>query len=246
MTMHPLLIPYYLVKPLIPRSLQIWGRRQLARKALAANRATWPIHDGSGEKPASWPGWPKSRKFALVLVHDVETRIGYDRCQALLEIERDLGFVSSFNFVPERYEVKTELIRSIKDRGFEVGVHGLNHDGMLFLSNRIFQRKAIKINRFLDTWDAVGFYAPSMLFDPDKIKRLNRSTINRRSTLILSNPALQAYTRSSRSTSQVRLQGKDISSFLTPSRRTIPCSSSSRKRALTGGRKSLIGSSATA
>ena len=173
MTMHPLLIPYYLVKPLIPRPLQIWGRRQLARKALAANRATWPIHDGSGEKPASWPGWPKSRKFALVLVHDVETRIGYDRCQALLEIERDLGFVSSFNFVPERYEVKTELIRSIKDRGFEVGVHGLNHDGMLFLSNRIFQRKAIKINRFLDTWDAVGFYAPSMLFDPDKIKRLN-------------------------------------------------------------------------
>lgn len=173
MTMHPALIIYYFIKPLIPRSIQIWGRRRLARRVLSASRTSWPTHTSSGDKPASWPGWPQGRKFALVLVHDVDTRIGYDRCKSLLEIERNLGFVSCFSFVPERYKVEMELIQYIKDQGFEVGLHGLDHNGMLFLSNRTFKRKAIKINHLLDAWQAVGFYSPSMLFDRDKIRLLN-------------------------------------------------------------------------
>jgi peptidoglycan/xylan/chitin deacetylase (PgdA/CDA1 family) len=173
MTMNPLLLLYYLAKPLIPRTLQIWGRRRLAHMVLSRSGVSWPIHDRSGMKPAFWKGWPKAKDFALVLVHDVETRVGYERCEMLLQIERDLGFVSCFNFVPKRYKVKPEMIQYIRDGGCEVGLHGLKHDGMLFLSKRVFQRNAVKINRFLDAWQAVGFYSPSMLFDRDKIKLLN-------------------------------------------------------------------------
>jgi len=173
MTMHPLLVLYYLIKPLIPRFLQIWVRRRLARKTMATYGGSWPTHNESGKKPAYWPGWPEGRKFALVLVHDVETRTGYDHCKSLLEIDRSQGFVSCFNFVPERYEVKTELVRYICDQGFEVGIHGLKHDGMLFISDRVFQRQSVRINRYLASWQAVGFYSPSMLFDGNKIKQLN-------------------------------------------------------------------------
>lgn len=171
--MHPLLLLYYFLKPLIPRSLQILGRRRLARKALAANSTSWPIHEASGQKPFSWPGWPQGKRFALVLVHDVDTKKGYERCKSLLEIEQNLGLVSCFSFVPERYHVEMELIRHIKKQGFEAAIHGLNHNGMLFISDRTFKRKAEKINLILAAWDAVGFYSPSMLYDKDKIRLLN-------------------------------------------------------------------------
>ena len=32
------------------------------------------------------------------------------------------------------------------DNGFEVGVHGLNHDGKLFFSRKIFNERAKRIN----------------------------------------------------------------------------------------------------
>ena len=35
--------------------------------------------------------------------------------------------------------------------GFEVGVHGLNHDGKLFQSRQIFEKRSHKINYYLNT-----------------------------------------------------------------------------------------------
>lgn len=73
-----------------------------------------------------------------------------------------MGFRSSFNFVPERYRVSEELRKSLVERGFEVAVHGLLHDGRLFLSRRTFRERAARINRYLREWGSVGFHAPSM------------------------------------------------------------------------------------
>lgn len=73
-----------------------------------------------------------------------------------------MGFRSLFSFVPERYKVSPELRKDLVKRGFEVGVHGLRHDGKLFLSRERFNRDAIKINHYLREWEAVGFVSPSM------------------------------------------------------------------------------------
>ncbi len=164
---------YYFIRPFIPRFLQIFIRRRKAKKILINAEQHWPIYPGSEKKPASWSNWPENKKFALVLVHDIETKKGYNNCKTLLGIERNLGFVSSFNFVPERYKINLELINQIKEQGFEVGVHGLKHDGKLFLSERTFRKRARKINYYLDAWDSVGFYAPSMHRDLEMIKDLN-------------------------------------------------------------------------
>ena len=110
----------------------------------------------------SWSGWPEGKEFALVLTHDVERERGVEKCLQLAALEEELGFRSSFNFVPKGYKDSPDLRGELVRRGFEVGVHGLFHDGRLFESKREFQRRAPHINAYLADWNAVGFRAPTM------------------------------------------------------------------------------------
>lgn len=153
---------YYLFKPFIPRRIQLFLRRCLAKQLIKKYKDVWPILPGSEKKPDNWLGWPDGKGFALVLTHDVEWRKGHDKCVQLLEIEKELGFKSSFNLVPERYLVDKKLRDYIVSEGFEVGVHGLNHDGKLFQNKNIFSERSIKINQYLKEWNSVGFRAPAM------------------------------------------------------------------------------------
>jgi hypothetical protein len=153
---------FYNIKPFIPRRVQLFLRRQLIRYKRKINSHVWPINPNSGLPPKGWHGWPKKKKFALVLTHDVDTVKGQERCYDLLRLEEKLGFRSSFNFVPERYIVSKELRDDIVYRGFEVGVHGLKHDGKLFSNKAIFQKRAVKINQYLKEYNAVGFRSPAM------------------------------------------------------------------------------------
>jgi len=120
---------YYFLKPIIPRRIQLFLRRLLVKKQLKHYKDVWPIFPDSQVKPINWVDWPDGKDFALVLTHDVELQDGHDKCRQLLEIEKKLGFRSSFNFVPERYKVDRKLREFIVNEGFEVGVHGLKHDG---------------------------------------------------------------------------------------------------------------------
>ena len=65
---------------------------------------------GSERPPEGWLGWPNSKKFAVVLTHDVEGATGLSKCRKLMQLEHELGFRSSFNFIPEGgYQVPREL-----------------------------------------------------------------------------------------------------------------------------------------
>ncbi len=164
---------YYTIKPAILRQIQILFRRMLVRRQLGKTTKIWPILESAGNSPVNWKGWPDGKDFALVLTHDVELREGHDKCRQLLEIEKELGFKSSFNFVPERYKVDKELREFIVSEGFEVGVHGLYHDGKLFQNNKIFSVRAKKINQYLKEWNAVGFRAPAMQHNLEWIGKLD-------------------------------------------------------------------------
>ena len=152
---------YYDVKPVIPRALQVFLRRRFARARLKVADGGWPIDDGASAAPPFWNGWPENKKFALVLTHDVEAAEGQSKCREIMAMEHALGFRSSFNFVAEGYEVSAALRRDLVDNGFEVGVHGILHDGKDFKSRQIFEDRAPKINRYLKEWRAVGFRAPA-------------------------------------------------------------------------------------
>ena len=151
---------YYLIKPMIPRSIQILLRRILIRLKRYRFSNVWPIDSRSEQTPVEWRGWPNQKKFAFVLTHDVESVQGQEKCEQLMKLEQDLGFRSSFNFVPERYPVSDKLRHKLVANGFEVGVHGLNHDGKLYASEEIFMRRSERINHYLKAWGAVGFRSP--------------------------------------------------------------------------------------
>ncbi|GAB4390625.1 MAG: hypothetical protein Kow0025_23930 [Thermodesulfovibrionales bacterium] len=153
---------YYSVKPLIPRRLQIFARRKMVARKLRQSRDVWPIDERAAAAPEGWKGWPGGKKFALVLTHDVETIQGLAKCRHLAEMEKGRGFRSSFNFVPEGYDVPRGLRQYLVENGFEVGVHGLKHDGKLFVSEKRFLEQAVRINRYLREWRCVGFSSPSM------------------------------------------------------------------------------------
>ena len=167
---------YYLLKPVLPR----WSTRLLRR---AGGRATgsspalgWPIEARyaefqwevakallrrTGKRALPFINfWPHGHRYAFVLTHDVETAAGQDQVAALAELDASYGFRSSFNFVPERYAVDRNLLAQLRSSGFEIGVHGLKHDGKLFSSYREFMRRAQSINRHLNDFGAVGFRAP--------------------------------------------------------------------------------------
>lgn len=153
---------YYLVKPILPRWFQIYLRRFIVKRKMETFKDVWPIDPMASTKPRDWRGWPDGKKFALVLTHDVDTARGQERCIPLMRLEQSHGFRSSFNFVPKRYQVSASLRQLLVEQGFEVGVHGLYHDGKLYRSRQTFEARSVEINRYLREWQAVGFRSPSM------------------------------------------------------------------------------------
>lgn len=153
---------FYQLKPFIPRRYQLMLRSAVIRRKLESVSLVWPIDPASAKKPKNWNGWPNGKRFAVVLTHDVERAGGQDKSYQTAHLERALGFRSSFNLVPERYEVSPDLRAFLSRNGFEVGVHDLNHDGKLFSTYKIFKERAPLINNYLREWGACGFRAGAM------------------------------------------------------------------------------------
>lgn len=165
---------YYGLKPFIPQSVRTAVRGRLARRLRKQVGEVWPIMPGSERLPEKWPGWPGDKKFALVLTHDIESKVGLSRCRSLMQLELELGFRSSFNFIPEgNYRVPAELREELTARGFEIGIHDLKHDGRLFTSRRNFKRRAARINRYAREWGASGFRSGFMLRNLDWLHDLD-------------------------------------------------------------------------
>ena len=149
-------------------------RRCIALRTRKRATGIWPIMPGSEQRPQHWPGWPDGKKFAFVLTHDVESTAGLERCRDLMQLDMDLGFRSSFNFVPEgEYQDPRQLREQLTQNGFEVGIHDLRHDGRLYQSDKEFRRNAVSINRYLADWGAVGFRSAFMLHKLDWLHQLN-------------------------------------------------------------------------
>jgi len=179
---------YYLIKPLVPRTLTRLTRKWYSDPGRQNFKLDWPIE--ARYVQFQWEVirqvilltnrdnllikqfWPGNSKFALVLTHDVETSAGQAYVRKIADLEQSLGFRSSFNFVPERYPLDYELISELKSRGFEIGVHGLKHDGKLYLSREIFDSRCIKINEYLKKLDAVGFRSPLTHRNPEWMQAL--------------------------------------------------------------------------
>lgn len=181
---------YYLVRPILP----VAARKHLQRKSLRDWRQIpfphWPVDTtvdqfhaellkscmkqaGVQEIPFIW-FWPEGLSACAIMTHDVEAPAGYRFCDTLMDLNDSFGIKSSFQVVPEkRYEVQGSWLRRIADRGFEVNVHDLNHDGHLFDERQEFLRRAEKINQYGKQFDAQGFRAGVLYRNQDWLNALD-------------------------------------------------------------------------
>jgi peptidoglycan/xylan/chitin deacetylase (PgdA/CDA1 family) len=179
---------YYALKPVVPRAFTHRIRRMYGNHRARVLQMGWPIENRyvlfqldlvahlleiTGRRSAPFINfWPQGNQFAFVLTHDIETADGQRHVEAVADLEEALGFRSSFYFVPERYPLDLGLMGELRSRGFEVGVHGLNHVDGLFAGCDEFKRQVQRINRYLSQFDAAGFRAPLTQRQPEWMQDL--------------------------------------------------------------------------
>lgn len=178
---------YNAIRPLLPSALRPMMRRMFLSRQRDSALLGWPIEDRYAKFQVSMLRylaehrggtipylalWPHGHRYALVLTHDIESHHGQEFVRSVADLEERHGFRSSFNFVAEDYRVDESLIAELKERGFEVGVHGLQHDGKLFRSRASFKERAPKINGYLKRWGSAGFRAPFTHRHPEWMQAL--------------------------------------------------------------------------
>ena len=116
--------------------------------------------------------WPSGSEMCVSLTHDVETSDGVKRVDQLAKLEESHGYRSCWYFIPHKYPIDSGLIRDLKQRGHEIGVHGYNHDGRLFSSSRVFEKRRRPIEKAFEDLEAIGFRAPMVHRNLDWIETL--------------------------------------------------------------------------
>lgn len=167
---------YYLVRPLLPRRVQLRMRRAFARRQTVPLFPGWPVEHGLHDlyrwlfatvtavagAPVPWlDPWPDGKAWALVLTHDVETDAGFADIDLLRGPERSHGYHSSWNLVGDRYDSDPETVRRLQEEGCEIGVHGLRHDGRDLASRRLLKQRLPAMRCHAASWGAVGFRSPA-------------------------------------------------------------------------------------
>jgi len=99
----------------------------------------------------------------IVLTHDVESRMGLERMEAMADIEEKYDFRSAWNLPLAQYRIDWSTIDKLRNRGFEIGAHGLRHDGRQFRSRADFELLAPKLEGLAYKHQLRGFRSPSTL-----------------------------------------------------------------------------------
>jgi hypothetical protein len=93
-----------------------------------------------------------------------------------MDLADSFAIKSSFQIVPERrYPVTESFLEAIRDRGFEINIHDLNHDGLLFGDRERFLRRADRINHYTRQFGARGFRSAMLYRNTDWFDALDVS-----------------------------------------------------------------------
>ena len=165
---------YYFVRPALP----VFARKLLQRASLRGwdqiAFPEWPVDftverilqrllvlsmkaRGIDRLPFIW-FWPDGCSACAIITHDVETEAGLNYCLFLMDTEDSLGIKASYQIIPEkRYRVSKSTLSRMRDKGCEINVHDLNHDGHLYRNRSEFLRRVEKINEYGRDYGASGF-----------------------------------------------------------------------------------------
>jgi glycosyltransferase involved in cell wall biosynthesis len=170
---------YYGVRPLLP----IGVRKHVQKAALSGWRRItfprWPVdatvdtlmqsvmavllrRAANTSIPFVW-FWPEGATACAMVTHDVEGQAGLDFCDRLMDLDDSFGIKSAFQLIPEGpHQAWRTTADRLRARGFEVNLHDLNHDGLLFARRGEFLDRAKRINRYARELQCEGFRAGAM------------------------------------------------------------------------------------
>jgi peptidoglycan/xylan/chitin deacetylase (PgdA/CDA1 family) len=180
---------YWWLKPSLPAALIRIIRSGFSRMRRAATEKYWPIDDRFilfqweiMRRYLQTPGlnsvmikgfWPERRDYAFVLTHDVESRKSHSFISVVADLEEKHGFRSLFNIVGDQIPKDKTMFQEMKDRGFEIGLHGYHHDERLYRSEKSFLDSVGHLNKCMKDLNAVGFRSPLNLRNPEWMQSLN-------------------------------------------------------------------------
>jgi hypothetical protein len=183
---------YYQFRPFLHHSIrqkiqrfQLRGWRTLPFPAWPVDSTVECIHEqvlllllratGADRIPFIW-FWPDGKESCVIMTHDVEGETGRGFCLELMDLDDSYGIKASFQLVPQGwYSVSSDLLATIRTRGFEVGIQDLNHDGRLYDDRAEFLRRANLINRYAREYGAKGFRGAVLYRKPEWYDAFNFS-----------------------------------------------------------------------
>lgn len=183
---------YYRVRPLTNLALRKYIKMFYSGRRQKASFPHWPVDTsvenicerllllalqakGVESVPFVW-FWPEGARASVMMTHDVETEAGRAFCPGLVDINGSFGIKAAFAVVPEdRYEVTPQFLNQLRDRGSEIAIQDLNHDGRLFDNREEFLRRAGRINRYAREYGATGFRAAVLYRKPEWYRDLEFS-----------------------------------------------------------------------
>jgi hypothetical protein len=180
---------YYHVKKLIPLWLRDRVNSIAVRSRPRRDFPNWPCESALVEFWRKWLRyalekldvsdgwhigfWPAGKACCIVLTHDVESRLGIERMEAMADLEEKYGFRSAWNVPLAQYEVDWQRIERLRARGFEFGAHGLCRHGRLFRSRTDFDGLAPELRGLAREHGLRGFRSPSTLPRPESIETMD-------------------------------------------------------------------------
>jgi peptidoglycan/xylan/chitin deacetylase (PgdA/CDA1 family) len=179
---------YYGIKRLLPASVRHWLNWTVVRARRHSPFPSWPCESALLEFWATWLNcalesietndgwhigfWPSNARCCIVLTHDVESPQGMARMERVADIEEQHGFLSSWNLPLAQYAIDWATVERVRARGFEIGAHGLAHDGKLFRSEADFAELTPQLERLANEHSLRGFRSPSTLRRAEWIARM--------------------------------------------------------------------------
>ena len=178
---------YYPVKRLLPARVRHYLHSILVRSHDRPAFPGWPYEPALLRLMSEWLEtslarlqrkdgwhigfWPEGHECCIVLTHDVESRRGLDRIEAMAELEDKFGFRSAWNLPLAQYRIDWPRMDKLRKLGFEIGAHGLSHDGRPFRSIEDFRVLAPKLEAIAHEQGLRGFRPLSTL---RRIERLHQ------------------------------------------------------------------------
>lgn len=148
----------------------------IIKKNLSTNNfPNWPIEPSiellrylilkfANQKITKETFWPKNKKYALTLTHDVDTKKGFQKIPLLQKIEEKYNLTSSWNIVGHHYKLNHKYLGTLTEQGHEIGLHGFNHDNKLsFIRKEDIEKRFQKCSELLQRYNIKGFRSPSLL-----------------------------------------------------------------------------------